>query len=225
MQHSRLKRWPAIGQRLRACAPALSLFALSATAGSLTGTVTNEAGEPLAKVPVCLQSPEESQGCIKVRSSDRNGDYQFTGLKEAVTYRVTVFQDDSAAGRKFERYRTYVWEPRFQDIRLQRRNETLATAGFVGKFNFSNFQRGLTLTATDFPELASLDLAADYVVLKVFIPTSDPSAAPETIYLGRVANLEGLQIAASLPLSASRIDYQIYNASFSIAGSIALSES
>ncbi len=225
MRSPAIKRAPAFGKSLGQCALALCLASGLAQAASLSGTVTNAAGEPLAKVPICLQAPDSGRQCVKVRSTDRKGGYQFTGLKVGVPYRVAIYQDDTASGRKFERYRTYVWEPLFQDVTLQRKNESQALAGFSGKFNFSNFQRGLTLTAADFPELSSLDLSADYVVLKVYIPAADPTTAPETIYLGQVASLDSLQIAASLPLSTTRIAYQIYSANLSIDGSIALTES
>jgi hypothetical protein len=205
----------------------LALLALTlghAHAASLGGTVTNEIGEPLAKVPVCLQTPASGPGCAKVRSTDRQGNYQFNGLKAGMDYRVAIFQDDSAAGRKFERYRTYVWEPLYQEANLARKNESRTMSNFSGKFNFSNFQRGLTLTAADFPELASLDLVTDYVFIKIYLPSDDPAIAPETIYLGRVASQDSLQVAASLPLSTTLIAYQIYSATLTIDGSILLAD-
>jgi hypothetical protein len=225
MRSALLNSITATPQRLgRATLALLALTLGQAQAASLGGTVTNEIGEPLAKVPVCLQTPENGSGCAKLRSTDRRGNYQFNGLKAGTDYRVAVFQDDSAAGRKFDRYRTYVWEPLYQEANLAKKNESRTIPNFSGKFNFSNFQRGLTLTAADFPELSSLDLVADYVFIKIYIPSGDPTIAPETIYLGRVVSQDSLQVAASLPLSTTLIAYQIYSATLTIDGSILLAD-
>jgi hypothetical protein len=194
----------------------------AAMAASIEGSVVNASQEPLAKVPVCLRIAGEDRLCDKIQSTDRNGTYRFNGLKEDLEYSIAVYQDDTAAGRKFERYRTYVWSPLSHKVAIYARNESISLAPFEGKFNFSNFQRNLTLTGSDFPELASLDLAGDYVMLKVFTPPATPDTPPETIFLGRVTNADTLSVAASVPLSTAWINYQIYSASLSIDGSITL---
>jgi len=93
---------------------------------------------------------------------------------------------------------------------------------FAGKFNFSNFQRTLTLTSVDFPELSSIDLQSDYVALKVFLPSPDQGQPPETIFLGQVTGLDQLLIEASVPLAVAEIGYEIFSASLSISGAIIL---
>lgn len=218
--------------RCRRIAAAHSLVVLAsvlagthAFAASVNGRVVNAAGEPLDKVPVCLQTSAADLQCSKLRSTDRQGRYSFKGLKPGSDYRVAVFQDNTAAGRKFDRYRTYVWEPVSQAADITRKNDSLQIADFTGKFNFSNFQRGLTLTASDFPEMSSIDLLAEYVILKVFLQSQDPSVAPETIFLGQVTNTGAINITVSVPLAATSIQYQIYSASLSIDGSISLNES
>jgi hypothetical protein len=198
-------------------------LAVDSHAASLQGSVTDQAGAPLAKVPVCLREASESRGCSRVQTTDRKGNYRFNGLKPGPTYRVSVFQDDSASGRKFDRYRTYVWDPLQQTTTLTQKNESQALARFTGKFNFSNFQRGLTLAGIDFPELSSIDLAVEPVFLKVFVPPVETNEAPSTIYLGQVSNAETLAIVASVPLATPRIDYQIFSTTLSLAGSIFLS--
>ena len=203
--------------------PLLALgMSSSALAASIEGTVESATGEPLDKVPVCLRVTGDDRHCSKIQSTDRNGRYRFNGVKDDSDYAVVIFQDDSATGRRFERYRTYVWTPLAQPVSLASRNASIELAPFRGKFNFSNFQRSLTLTSSDFPELGSMDLLSDYVILKVFIPATSPDAAPETIFLGRVTNVDTISVAASLPLSATSINYQIYSASLSIDGSISL---
>lgn len=197
-------------------------MAMPAAAASVEGTVLTPAGDPLDKVPVCLKAAGDAARCTKLQSSDRRGRYRFNGLKEGTAYVVSVYQDDTAAGRKFERYRTYVWSPAEQSASPGSRNDTVNLAPFEGKFNFSNFQRGISLSGADFPELASLDLASDYVMLKVFITPSTADDAPETIFLGRVTTLDAVAVTASLPLSTPSISYQIYSASLSIDGFISL---
>lgn len=197
-------------------------FSGPALAASLEGTVVNEMNEPLDKVPLCLRMEGEERRCSKIQSSNRNGQYSFNGLKEGYAYTVSVYQDDTASGRRFDRYRTYVWGPVQQEVTLASRKDSATLETFVGEFNFSNFQRSLTLTGADFPELRSLDLLSEYVMLKVFVASSVPDTPPETIFLGQVRNADKLTVAASVPLAASSISYQIYSASLSIDGSIDL---
>jgi len=191
-------------------------------AGSLMGTVVGDSGQPLYKVPMCLRLSGEDRKCSKIQSTDREGRYRFNGLKDGNVAHVAVFQDETAAGRKFDRYRTYVWSPAGQTAVSGDRKSSVNLTPFVGEFNFSNYQRSLKLTANDFPELRALDLEGDYVMLKVFLASPIPEAPPETIFLGRVLNADLLSVAASVPLSATAINYQIYSASLSIEGSVSL---
>lgn len=191
-------------------------------AASIKGAVINTSGDPLAKVTVCLKASSSDRDCVKLRRSDQRGNYQFKGLKAGQSYSVEVFQDSSASGRKFEQYKTYVWEPQVQHAAVTTKNETIRLVTFAGKFNFSNFQRALTLTSVDFPELSSIDLQSDYVALKVFLPSPDQEQPPETIFLGQVTGLEQLLIEASVPLAVTEIGYEIFSASLSISGSIML---
>ena len=207
------------------CQGLLLLFALVAgtlQAASLQGSIRAQDGTPLVKVPVCLRIDTSTRNCSKTQTTDRRGDYRFNGLKAGTEYQVSVLQSDSAAGRKFERYRTYVWEPVQQQVTLTGKNEALDLATFTGKFNFSNYQRGLTLTAADFPEMSSIDLVSDYVALKVFIPSGDPDIPPETIFLGQVTDTNSLKISASVPLAVAAISYQIYSANLTVNGIIQL---
>lgn len=206
--------------------PLLALAMTNPTiAASLQGTVVNNSGEPLSKVPVCLRTAGEDRRCSKMQSTDRDGRYRFNGLKDGDSFHIAVFQDDSAAGRKFERYRTYVWSPLEQTALAAAGKSSASLQPFVGEFNFSNYQRGLQLTGANFPELRSLDLVGDYVMLKVFLAPTAPELPPETIFLGRVMNADTLSVAASVPLSTTSINYQIYSASLSIDGSISLNGS
>lgn len=192
-------------------------------AATIEGVVTDTSGEPLYKVPVCLKLDAADADCHRIRNTDQRGQYRFNGIKDG-SYAVEVFQDQSASGRRFETYRTYVWAPKIRTVSLAGKNTAETIDPFVGKFNFSNYQRVVTLTAADFPELSTIDYQSQYVALKVFVPSGTPDVPPETIYLGQVTSPDTLAIEASLPLAVSAIGYQIYSASLSLSGSIILSD-
>lgn len=194
------------------------------SAATIEGVVTSPAGEPLYKVPMCLKLDAADADCHRIRTTDQQGQYRFNGIKDG-NYTVEVFKDPSASGRRFETYRTYVWAPQSQVVSLAGKNASGTLDTFVGKFNFSNYQRAVTLTAADFPELSTIDYQSEYVALKVFVPSGSPDIAPETIYLGQVTNPDSLAIEASLPLAASAIGYEIFSISgLSLSGSIILAD-
>ena len=194
----------------------------TAVAASIDGAVTGATGEPLERVPVCLALSATPDSCERLRWTDRRGSYSFNGVKAGSDYLVRIFADRSPAGRRSEAYATYVWSPAGQPVTVDSQSQQLSLEDFVGKFNFSNYQRILTLTAADFPELATLDLQGIYVALKLFIPPYRPQAQSETIYLGQVTSVDSLRIEASLPLAVEAIHYEIYSATLSLSGTIAL---
>jgi hypothetical protein len=200
----------------------LTLCAQLAFGASIEGRATNVAGQPLYKVSICLAQAGTAGQCEKVRWTDKKGNYSFTGLKPGGEYSIVINGDRSAANRKIESYSNYVWEPQAQAAAISSMSDKVAVADFVGKFNFSNFQRIVTLDATDFPELATIDPEATYTALKVFIPSSQEGVPPETIFLGQVHSAARLEIEASVPLAVTTIGYELYSAVMSINGSIVL---
>lgn len=210
--------------RKGALALILALFAHSVSSASISGRALNTQGELLSKVSVCLTQASSPDVCEKVQWTNKKGAFTFSGLKPGSSYIVAVNRDRSAANRKFERHANYAWLPVEQQATLVSRKEKLTVDDFVGKFNFSNFQRVVNLTAADFPELASIDLAASFVALKVFIRSNEPDEAPQTIFLGQVRDMGALQINASLPLALSVIEYEIFSDQLSLSGSIALAQ-
>lgn len=193
-----------------------------AVGASIAGSATDVDGEPLSKVSICLTEAGSNDKCDKVRWTDRNGEYAFKGLKSGIDYIVMVNGDSSVANRKFEQHANYAWQPRKHTVTINAKNEKYTVEGFVGKFNFSNFQRIVSLTGADFPELSSLDLVGSYVGLKVFISSGNVDEPPETIFLGRVKDADNLKISASVPLASSVIEYEIFSANLALSGSIAL---
>ena len=193
-------------------------------AATIEGSVTGTDGEPLYKVPVCLKLDPADTECHRIRTTDQSGQYRFNGIKDG-DYTIEVYKDPSASGRRFETYRTYVWAPKNQGVSLAGKNASANLDTIVGKFNFSNYQRAVMLTAADFPELSTVDYQSEYVALKVFVPSGSPDVPPETIYLGQVTNPASLAIEASLPLAASTIGYEIFSISgLSLSGSIILAD-
>ena len=202
---------------------ALSTLAPMAVAAEINGKVTDAAGTPLYRAPLCLQIAAGSPGCIKRRFSDRKGEYAFNGLKTG-QYTVSIVTDKSPAARKLETYRTFVWSAS-QTAVIDSKNGSVLLSPFIGKFNYSNYQRVIELEAGNFPELAQVDLAAEPVFLKVaFMPVSSPEVAPETIFLGQVTDPASLRLQASLPLAVTGIDYQVFSAAFSYTGRITLAD-
>ena len=174
------------------------------------------------KWPYALPRPALPANATRFGWTDKKGNYSFAGLKPGSDYMVVINGDRSAANRKNESYGNYVWEPAAQAAAINSMKDKVAVEDFVGKFNFSNFQRIVTLGATDFPELASIDLDGSYTALKVFIPSSQEGVPPETIFLGQVQSAARLEIEASVPLSVTTISYELYSAVMSISGSIVL---
>lgn len=202
----------------------LSLSPALALGASIGGAVVDSAGAPLYQVPVCLRDSDQEQECTKLRFSDRNGNYSFKGLKVGSRYSLSIFYDKSAAARKFQAYRTYVWTPA-QSVTIENKRDAVLLPTFQGTFDFSNFQRVIELVAADFPELNQVDLNAGTVFLKVaFDSVASPDLPPETIYLGTVSNPDNLRLEASVPLAVTGIDYQIFGSNFSYDGRISLAE-
>ena len=202
---------------------ALALVAGMAAGAEISGSVTGLDGAPLYRAPVCLQLATEAEECLKLRFSDRKGSYSFKGLKSGGSYTVSIYLDKSASARKFEAYKTYVWTPGLQTADLVRKNDAVVLAPFVGKFNYSNYQRAIELAAGDFPELSQVDLLALPVFLKVYYqPLELPELPPETIFLGQVTDASRVRLEASVPLAVTAINYQLFSADFSYSGRISL---
>ncbi len=183
-----------------------------AVAGEIKGQVTDEQGAVLKGVRICLSAPGAAPGdCERTRFTNKSGSYSFNGL-DSGDYVVKVVSEASLAGRKADPYPNLAWAPVSHDISLSSRSQRTQGADFTGSFSFSNFQAEFQLGGADFPELATYDLAIDYVFLKVY--TVDPSSgAQDLIYLGQVTDTSKLLIEVSVPLSAERLYYETYSAS------------
>jgi hypothetical protein len=205
-----------------AAALLFSTFSPLASSAELSGVVVDDAGAPLARAPVCLRETLEDPACLKLRFTDKKGGYSFNGLKRG-NYSLSIFSDRSAAARKFDEYKTYVWSPVQQSVSIAGDAKRVAGPDFIGKFNFSNYQRVIELTASDFPEFAQIDLGTATYFLKVsFQVDSANETPPETVFLGQVGDATRLLVSASIPLAVTTIDYEIFGADFAASGSIDL---
>jgi hypothetical protein len=158
-----------------------------------------------------------------MRLTDKTGSYSFNGIKPGASYSLSVFTDKTAAARKFDEYRTYVWSPEERQVHIARKTDRVEVAPFIGKFNFSNFQRAIELSAADFPELSQVNLSASPVFLKVSYTLRDAvDTPPESIFLGQITDPTQLQVVASIPLAVTAIDYEVFSANYSVSGRIDL---
>lgn len=211
--------------RLAMAAALVSLPVQAAFGATIQGLATDTVGNGLYKVQVCLAFEETPTQCEKTRWTDKNGRYSFPGLQEGGDYIISINGDKSVAASKQSLYRTYVWEPARQTATVESKKDSIDLYDFAGKFGFSNFQRTLTLTAADFPELASVDFLSSHVFLKVFIPAEQVDAQPKTISLGEVRSLDKLSIEASVPLAVGELAYEIFTDSgIALNGSIVLTQ-
>lgn len=194
---------------------AATLIALPCTtllAGEIEGKITDKQGDGLPGVRVCLSVAGAAPGdCSKSRVTDKKGNYSFNGIN-AGHYSIKVLTAASLTARKADPYPNLAWEPVSYEVELASRKTQAGGRDFKGSFSFSNFQAELQLSGADFPELANYDLANDYVFLKVY--TMDSSGSEQNlIFLGRVVtDINKLLIEASVPLSASVLNYEVYSA-------------
>ena len=209
-------------KRIVAAALLLSQCAV-ALAGEIEGQVTDEDGNALKGVRVCLSVTGAAPGeCEKTRFSNKNGAYSFNGLNTG-DYEVRVLTGASLNARKADPYPNLAWSPVRHEITLTSRSDRIGAADFTGSFSFSNFQAELQLTGSDFPELGGYDLINDYVFLKVY--SVDASGAGQNlIYLGQVSDAGTLLVEVSVPLAETLLHYDIYsaNAPQLVTGTISL---
>ncbi len=218
---SKRRASPRLGSLILAATGVLAHPSFSA---EIAGEVTSASGAPLQKVPLCLRDSENATECLKVRFSDRSGAYSFKGVKAGRAYTIAIFLDRSAASRKFDNYKTYVWTSE-QSVFVEGKNQAVTLPPFVGKFNYSNFQRTVELSAADFPEIGQVDTASQPVFLKVsYAPVGSPELPPETVFLGQVTDPANLRLEAMVPLAVTAIDYQLFSAANSYTGRISLAD-
>lgn len=208
----------------RAIATSLVVLALVATpafAGSIDGRVLDKDQVGLDKVKVCMADASAPQTCVKQSQTDRFGYYSFNGVKPG-NYVVGVDRERTASGRRTEAFKTFVWT-KAMPVSLASNKDRRELSDIVGKFNFSNFQRSLELRAADFPELTGFDPYAEPVFIKVYHAAVAAGGEPETVFIGRVGNTARMSIEASIPLATTELAYDIYSASASASGVIAVS--
>lgn len=195
--------------------------------GEIRGRITDGEGAPLFKVDVCLSYLILPSECIKKRSTNQNGLYSFKGINvnKAIDsrgrYIIRVIESLTVTSRQNDLYRNYVWTPETTEVELQSKSGSVKNVDFTGRFNFSNFQKVLRLTSTDFPELVNFDVDQDYVFLKLY--TIDRSDGQNLIYIGQVTSMENLVLEVSMPLSATELHYEIFSSTNSVSNTIPLS--
>jgi hypothetical protein len=189
--------------------------------GQISGWVGDDQGNPLQRVSLCLTHESTGRDCIRVRATDKNGNYRFKPLKKVGNYAVEILTDSSVKGRRANLYPNFVWDPPQIEVIVNKSSDVVENVNFTGTFNFSNFHSSLTLTSEDFPELADFDLQTDYVFLKVYTIDGDPLEGG-LIFLGQVRDPQNILIEASVPLSVVELQYQIFSPTKSVTGTISI---
>jgi hypothetical protein len=192
-------------------------------AAEIKGRITDDQGEALPGVSVCLSVTSTSPtDCHETSLTEDDGSYSFGGLSAGAAYTVSVLTDASLDGRRDDPYPNYAWAPDNRRLHFASELDSVENIDFMGAFNFSNLQAELQLTEADFPELVDFDVAGDYVFLKVFITDSD-GIQQDLVFLGQVSDMNKLLIEVSAPLPTTHLSYEIYSAlSDTVAGSISL---
>ena len=89
---------------------------LSATAGSITGTVADKDGKPVVSATVALIPKEGGSTYTNTRSTDENGTFTFQGLKPG-DYRVFAWEDIEDGAYNNPEF-LKVWSSRATDVTL-----------------------------------------------------------------------------------------------------------
>ena len=202
-----------------------SLFPITSTAADISGRVVDDAGNFLKGIQICLKSePSSLKDCTRIKRTDAKGNYEFKGLKPGSSYSLRIHLDRDAKQRKYQQFKNFVWEPLIQNLEIRNRRDQVNLRDFVGKFDFSNFQRVIKLVSADFPEFGGIDTSKESVALRVYIKAEGDSNESQTIFLGQVVDPNSLWIEASIPRSVRQIQYEILRVGQSTYGLISLSE-
>ena len=194
----------------------------TAQGAAIQGKVEDKSGAGLSGITICLEELDnDMSGCRRTRDTDKNGFYQFNGIREGFTYRVSIASSDYQRTTEWNTYKHYTWSPASREVSLIDKQDKVTEISFTGSFGFSNYKREFILDSSHFPELVNFNTAGDIVFLKAWM-VSLTSGEEEVVFLGRVGNGNALTIRLSVPHATAEIHYQIYSASDStgFSGSI-----
>ncbi len=187
----------------------------AALGASVGGVVVDENGKPISQSSVCLSSQtvavDASSSCLQTQATDSQGSYSFSQV-DAGNYVVTI--TDS-------RFPTYTWQPAVAGGKLTIKQFSDTITGFDVKrqFSFSNFQKPITISGSDLPELSSFNLSQDTVFVKVYAVDPSNPTQQTVFFLGKVTDAN-LKFAASAPWTVKEVKYEIFSPTASTQGSL-----
>ena len=196
----------------------------TAQGATIQGKVEDKSGAGLSGITICLEVLDnDTHGCMRTRDTDKNGFYQFNGIRDGFKYRVSIASSDYQRTTHWTTYKHYTWSPTNREVSLIDKQDKITEISFTGSFGFSNYKREFTLESDNFPELVNFNTAGDIVFLKTWM-VSPTSGQEEVVFLGQVGDDKTLSIRLSIPNATEEIHYQIYSVSDStgFSGSISV---
>lgn len=192
----------------------LTIATPAAFGASVSGTVVDENGQPIADSTLCLSQqntdPGTAPACLQQQTTDSQGNYTF-GQMDAGAYTVTI------ADRRFP---TFTWLPVARKVALARGSDTITGFNFKRQFSFSNFQKPINISGSDLPELAAFNLGQDLVFVKVYAVDPANPSQQTVFFLGKVSNDANLKFSASAPWTVKEVRYEIFSPVASSQGSL-----
>jgi hypothetical protein len=194
----------------------LMIASKAALSASVGGVVVDENGQSISQSTVCLSSQSVAAGgttpnCLQTQTTDAQGNYAFSQV-DAGAYVVTIIDG---------RFPTYTWQPVVVGGKVSLKQSSDATTGFNFKrqFSFSNFQKPITISGSDLPELSSFNLSQDTVFLKVYAVDPANPTQQTVFFLGKVTDMN-LKFAASAPWTVKEVRYEIFSPTAATQGSL-----
>jgi hypothetical protein len=193
----------------------LMIASKAALSASVGGVVVDENGQSIPQSTVCLSSQSAVAGtgpdCLQTQTTDAQGNYSFSQV-DAGSYVVTITDG---------RFPAYVWQPSAVGGKVTLKQPSDAVDGFNFKrqFGFSNFQKPITISGSDLPELSGFDLSQDTVFVKVYAVDPANPAQQTVFFLGKVTDMN-LKFAASAPWAVKEVRYEIFSPTASTQGSL-----
>jgi hypothetical protein len=192
------------------------LLTLSQTAmgASVSGTVSDENGQAIAQSVICLSAasdlPAAKPVCLQTQTTNASGAYAFN-LVNPGTYLLTIIDG---------RFPTFTWLPVARKLTLARPSDLVTGFNFKRQFSFSNFQKPVSISGTDLPELAGFNLSQDTVFVKVYAVDPANRSRQTVFFMGRVTSGTNLSLVASAPWTVREVVYEIFSLTAARQGSL-----
>jgi hypothetical protein len=196
----------------------LILFLMAASNAALgayvSGEVVDQNGQPISQSTLCLSSQSvvvtAAPNCLQTQTTDAKGNYSFSQIAPGA-YTVTIIDG---------RFPTFTWLPVARTVTVVQFSDTITGFNFNRQFSFSNFQKPVTISGANLPELAGFNLSQDTVFVKVYAVNPANPTQQTVFFIGRVTNEANLKFAASAPWAVNQVIYEIFSPTAAVQGSL-----